>query len=170
MSVIKSVCETKPTLQFGSQGGNVRALQNGLNNHFGQRQQIATDGNFGRVTERAVKIIQYRSFLEQDGIVGPKMWHVLCTGSLFEQPVLRRGSTGALVGRVQQVLKQGQFYQGTPDQEFGPLTEAAVKVFQGDRGLLRDGIIGDETWFALRELANILTATANPNAELVKTP
>lgn len=146
-----------PILQLGSQGSQVAELQKLLNHEFGIRQQIAVDGIFGRSTEGAVKIVQYRFFLAQDGIVGAKTWQVLRTHSLVETPLLRRGSRGDLVRRVQQVLKDGRFYKGAVDGDFGAQTENAVKVLQKDRSLAADGAIGDETWQALVELASMLT-------------
>jgi len=38
---------------------------------------------------------------------------------------------------------------GPVDGVFGPKTEAAVKAFQTDQGLVVDGIVGRNTWKAL---------------------
>lgn len=148
----------KPTLQRGSQGQAVKELQQLLNREFGARKQIAVDGVFGPATETAVKTIQYRFFLTQDGIAGSKTWFVLRTRTLFDKPLLKRGSTGEMVKRVQQVLKSGGFYNGVLDGDFGPQTERAVTAFQQGQSLRADGVIGDQTWQALVELATILTA------------
>ncbi|MEW6494642.1 MAG: peptidoglycan-binding protein [Cyanobacteriota bacterium] len=151
--------QVDPILQNGSQGSKVKELQELLNHEFGDRKQIAVDGIFGPNTERAVKIIQYRYFLKQDGVVGGKTWYVLRTRSLFEKPSLHRGSHGDLVGRVQQVLKKGGFYKGIVDGDFGSRTEDAVKALQKDRKLSNaDGVISNDTWQALVELAHIVTA------------
>lgn len=147
-----------PTLQIGAEGPKVKELQSLLNEHLSPRQQVSKDGKFEDKTARAVKVIQYRYFLEQDAIVGAKTWQVLRTRTLIEKPPLKRDNFGQLVGRVQQVLKDGDFYQGTVDQDFGPKTEAAVKLFQKDQQLISDGLIGEQTWLALVELAIIQTA------------
>jgi len=36
------------------------------------------------------------------------------------------------------------------DRAFGPQTEAAVRAFQRDNGLVEDGIVGAKTWAALK--------------------
>ena len=64
-------------------------------------------------------------------------------------PVLRRGSFGASVGDLQELLQA----KGIPvaiDQDFGPATEFAVTEFQRRAGLEADGIVGAKTWKALK--------------------
>lgn len=56
------------------------------------------------------------------------------------RPTLRRGATGALVGKLQQKLGI------TPDSSFGPKTEAAVRQLQREHGMVPDGIVGPKTW------------------------
>jgi len=56
---------------------------------------------------------------------------------------LRRGDTGALVKQVQ--TKVGVAASGNFDGE----TEAAVRRFQHDHGLVPDGIVGPRTWATL---------------------
>jgi peptidoglycan hydrolase-like protein with peptidoglycan-binding domain len=58
--------------------------------------------------------------------------------------VLRRGNSGADVVALQVTLGI------RADGEFGPATEAAVRLFQADRGLLVDGIVGSMTLAGLR--------------------
>lgn len=150
------ICRIRPTLKTGSQGSDVKALQEQLNLRFGYHQQLWVDGIFGPRTKRAVEVMQYRLFLAQDGIVGAQTWAALC-GSRPAQPVLRRNSQGVLVIRVQQVLKKSNFYQSAVDGIFGELTEKAVKALQRDQALPMTGIIDSATWIVLAELANMQT-------------
>lgn len=58
-------------------------------------------------------------------------------------PVLRRGDRGETVALAQSLLMVKD------DGIFGPRTDAAVRDFQSDKGLTRDGVIGKNTWRAL---------------------
>ncbi|MFE9673177.1 protein kinase [Streptomyces sp. NPDC006259] len=64
----------------------------------------------------------------------------------------RQGDTGKRVLQVQCMLtKRGYGVgDGGVDGVFGSGTEAAVRGFQGDRGLGVDGVVGHDTWTALR--------------------
>jgi peptidoglycan hydrolase-like protein with peptidoglycan-binding domain len=65
-------------------------------------------------------------------------------------PVLRNGSTGDDVRRLQRVLvmmKSLAFEQ--IDGVFGPKTESAVRDVQAAEGLTVDGVVGPQTWGAL---------------------
>jgi len=59
------------------------------------------------------------------------------------RPTLRRGATGDLVKQIQAKLGVEQV------GNFGPKTEAAVRVFQRAHGQVPDGIVGPKTWAAL---------------------
>jgi peptidoglycan hydrolase-like protein with peptidoglycan-binding domain len=56
------------------------------------------------------------------------------------RPTLRRGATGDLVKEIQ--TNVGVIVSGTFDAN----TEAAVREFQRDHGLVPDGIVGPRTW------------------------
>ena len=64
--------------------------------------------------------------------------------------VLRRGSAGLGVQRLQRALRTHGYENITSDGAFGEMTEAAVKSFQAKRGLEVDGIVGAKTWEALQ--------------------
>ena len=56
---------------------------------------------------------------------------------------------------IQWVIAERTNYSGPmrPDWDFGPLTEAAVKGFQGAQQLSVDGIVGPRTWDRLNRFA-----------------
>jgi Putative peptidoglycan-binding domain-containing protein len=58
-------------------------------------------------------------------------------------PVLRKGSTGPDVVRLQELLPKWI------DGDFGTTTESLVKEFQRSEGLEVDGVVGEQTWAAL---------------------
>lgn len=66
------------------------------------------------------------------------------------EPILKKGATGPDVGRLQALLR----FHGVYDAEgtFGPITEAAAKVFQQKHGLVADGAVGKYTWDALKNV------------------
>jgi hypothetical protein len=59
-------------------------------------------------------------------------------------PTLRKGSSGNDVALLQQRLGLSP-----ADGAFGPMTDAAVRRFQGAHGLATDGVVGPQTWGAL---------------------
>jgi putative chitinase len=58
-------------------------------------------------------------------------------------PTLRKGSKGEWVKKMQKVLG------ATPDGDFGPGTERAVKAWQEKNGLKADGVVGPKTLAAM---------------------
>jgi peptidoglycan hydrolase-like protein with peptidoglycan-binding domain len=97
----------------------------------------------------AVRAFQQGAGLTVDGIVGPATWNALPDGGAM--PLLREGSTGAVVRSLQTVLTNGAAGQwgttpGAVDGVFGPHTRASVVAFQTWGGVAADGIVGDQTW------------------------
>lgn len=71
-------------------------------------------------------------------------------------PEIRQGASGPAVRTLQGLLLARYFHLGTTGQardgidgSFGPLTDAAVRTFQGQAHLVIDGIVGPKTWPAL---------------------
>jgi len=62
--------------------------------------------------------------------------------------VLKRGSKGPLVKKLQEWLKT-LGYSLTVDSDFGPGTKKQVKLFQKKSGLTVDGVVGSKTWTTL---------------------
>lgn len=78
---------------------------------------------------------------------------------------LRRGSTGAAVKELQQLLKDAGVYTATIGGNFGSKTDAAVRAFQRANGLLVDGLAGPKTMAKLRG-----GGSAGPAAPVTPTP
>lgn len=67
---------------------------------------------------------------------------------LMNLPTLKTGAKGEYVKRVQGLLiSHGEAIK--VDGDFGPATDAAVKRFQHNIGLVSDGVIGQKSWRAL---------------------
>ncbi|MDJ0676714.1 MAG: peptidoglycan-binding protein [Calothrix sp. MO_167.B42] len=156
---------TNSILKEGSRGEAVKELQKLLLPHrafvYLNEQDACVfpgeeviDGIFGANTKQAVILYQSMKFLVEDGIVDDCTWRSLYKGAPVDMPILKQGSKGELVEKVQARLAIGGYYQGELDGDFGPITETAVKNLQKQTGLFIDGIIGDRTWF---ELSNINT-------------
>jgi peptidoglycan hydrolase-like protein with peptidoglycan-binding domain len=132
-----------PILQRGSQGPEVAALQYLLRHHG---IDLPADGQFGPVTEQAVRAFQAEKSLTVDGLVGEETWTALVEGV-----ILRVGSSGEAVRAAQQVLLEKFGYRDiVVDGLYGGVTESVVRAFQADHGLIADGMVGaGETWPAL---------------------
>ena len=64
---------------------------------------------------------------------------------------VRRGATGEAVRDLQERLTLIGYGTGGDHQEFGAATEASLRQFQSDRGLVVDGVCGPQSWNALVE-------------------
>jgi peptidoglycan hydrolase-like protein with peptidoglycan-binding domain len=152
-----------PTLQTGSTGADVKRVQRILV-MIKLLDYTGIDGNYGPETEAAVESFQETNSLMPDGIVGSMTWQAMPADP--DTPELSNGSSGSEVSAMQQVLQNAGLYTGAIDGAFGPLTEAAVKAYQTQRGLTPDGIVGDQTWWVpagaagatLASLAGLTTA------------
>jgi len=64
-------------------------------------------------------------------------------------PTISEGATGPVVEWAQYLLVRRTLSDNQIDGIFGPVTKAAVEVFQGYSHLAVDGIVGPDTWAAL---------------------
>ena len=116
---------------------------------------LAVDGDFGALTESAVKDFQTKNGLDPDGVVGP-----ITTAALKKEPAMKaseptgivsKGAYGSATLWIQQRLNVWDSSYGLDeDGDFGVLTDAAVKDFQSKNGLDADGIVGPLTKAALK--------------------
>lgn len=81
--------------------------------------------------------LQFNAGLVVDGIKGPK--------TLNACPTVKKGAKGNVTKLIQERLNSVGFNL-TLDGSFGTNTYNAVKVFQKNRGLSQDGIVGPNTW------------------------
>ena len=81
--------------------------------------------------------------------------------------MLRNGSTGDAVKKVQEMLDTVGFSPGSIDGIFGPKTEAAVRAFQESVKIAVDGIVGPDTTGALKDA---LLRTAKQEKTRARTP
>ncbi|MCL2770944.1 MAG: peptidoglycan-binding protein [Firmicutes bacterium] len=171
------------TIRQGSRGADVIHAQfilNYISQFFSDIPAPAMDSVFGATTADAVRAFQRRFGLTADGIVGPATWRRLyevyrtvegqnppqvpqppqlppVTRPPFPGVLLRRGSTGASVRTLQELINNSRrVHPSVPalsvDGNFGPLTENSVRAFQRAAGLVVDGIVGPITWNALTAL------------------
>lgn len=70
----------------------------------------------------------------------------------IDRPTLRRNGSNNPKFLVQEVQRKVGFTGRQVDGKFGPLTEARVRQFQRDHGLVPDGIVGPMTWAELEKV------------------
>jgi peptidoglycan hydrolase-like protein with peptidoglycan-binding domain len=147
----------------GARGPLVAAVQRAL--------RLPADGSFGPMTGAAVSAFRVQHRLRPGQVVDAATWRALLAarptgagtapspspsprptpapaGPLapYTSQVLSYGSSGPAVTAVQRLLKV------TPTGWFGPRTQAAVRGFQGSRGIPTTGNVGPLTWAALTRL------------------
>lgn len=156
---------THPLLRLGSTGAAVRELQRKLLD-IGY-EHMGVDGIYGPSTRGAVIALQRDHGLVVDGICGPRTWAVVdrlaggdTGGSEPSQPptsgshpLLRVGSRGADVTRLQRTMRANGYWHSGNDGIYGLTTQQAVMAVQKVHGLTRDGICGPQTWGAIDRLS-----------------
>lgn len=145
---IASAAIVGSTLHPWDTGVRVAELQELLVAHGCSKVRI--DGNFGYITEAAVKALQRQHGLRIDGCVGPKTWTVLKTTLQPGSRLLRQGHTGADVAELQGLLRINGY---TLDHNgiFCPTTQTCITAFQQQHKLRDDGMVDAATWDILRE-------------------
>jgi len=159
-------------LRKGMRGDDVKDMQEKLLKLGYDLGPDGADGDFGAMTELAVRKFQMDNSLEVDGIVGPESYKKLSelakegkptenqNGSVIEDEdapppigvtILKKGSKGNQVKLAQAALSC-LGYSVSIDGIFGNEFENKIKAFQKGDGLEADGEIGEETWKKLLEI------------------
>ena len=172
---------TYTLLKKGSRGNSVMQLQQRLISlHY---LTGTADGIYGTGTESAVKAFQKANGLTADGIAGSatqkKLYSSSAKAAATAKPtatpkpdpaseVLRLGSTGDNVKKMQKRLVELGYLTSGVDGEFGLKTYSAVYAFQQRNGLAADGVAGSATLTklysssAVREKAGVTPAPVTP--------
>ena len=156
--------EKTPAAQGGNNRATIAICLHGLDEHkftqaqFDKLRGLAVEINnayAGAVTfhghrevaAKACPVFDYKTVLQLDafgrlGLAGAVNTPLQSeTGrNPVTMPVLRQGSRGPSVALAQKLLMVKD------DGVFGPRTDDAVRGFQSDNGLGRDGVIGKNTW------------------------
>lgn len=139
-----------PMLYRGCTGDAVKTLQEKLNAKGFDSGNV--DGIFGAKTYAAATAFQKANGLGVDGIVGKLTWAKLYDATpvnvtpVTTQPMIRTGSRGDAVRKLQELLNAKGYTCGSVDGILGSKTYAAVLAFQKANGLAADGIVGPLTW------------------------
>ena len=141
--------------KHGSKGSEVIAIQKCLQQlgYF----KASTTGYYGSTTKSAVIKFQKDNRLTADGVVGNKTQKILQSKCSSKKPTtkqaggLKLGSRSQAVKKLQQDLKQLNYFVGNPTGYFGPITKDTVIKFQRDKGLKADGIAGPTTLAAIQK-------------------
>lgn len=160
---------TYATLEFGSKGSEVLALQKALVT-LGYEPK-GTDGKFGRGTEYAVAQYQRAVGLKDDGKAGnltlTRMYQDLAnngvsngadsstvTGTTTNPNTLKYGDNGSKVTTLQTSLVALGYNTNGIDGRFGAGTQRAVISFQKAQGLTADGLAGTQTLALINSLVS----------------
>ena len=162
-----------PPLANGDSGQEVAQLQQLLTAAGFDPGPV--DGQFGSMTEAAVRRFQQAKGLSVDGQVGRETWGALWGGetapaapaAIGARGLLAQGAMGPTVTKLQQLLAARGYDPGPVDGQFGPQTRGAVVRFQRDAGLVVDGLVAAQTWRALESGS---FEPARPSRPTVPTP
>jgi murein L,D-transpeptidase YcbB/YkuD len=137
-----------PILHPWDAGQAVAELQELLRAHG---FKVRIDGDFGWLTEAAVKEYQRQHELKPDGIVGAATWHSLKSLVQAGVRLLRLHHSGADVHELQGLLQVSDGgYALKRDGTFGEKTRQAVLDFQQHHHLKPTGMVDPPTWAILR--------------------
>jgi murein DD-endopeptidase MepM/ murein hydrolase activator NlpD len=110
------------------------------------------DGVRGPLTKAAIASFQRRRGLSVDGVVGPQTRRAFGKRGrpAFGSRTMKLGDRGWDVAAMQYILARRGYPPGAIDAVFGPMTDTALRNFQGALGLTADGLAGPATIAGLR--------------------
>src|SRR6201991_153930 len=155
-------------LRRGDSGPAVVEVR-GMLTRFGLLADTADQeaAHFDPVIEHAVRAFQQQRGLITDGIVGPATYRALreagwTLGDRMLALLISTPMSGDDVVALQEQLLELGYDTGRPSGVFDEQTEAALRKFQREYGLVPDGLCGPATLRSLRQLARKVTGGAPP--------
>ena len=146
-------------IRRGDAGPAVAEVQSALVG-LGLLRALPAEPVYDDATDRAVREFQQRRGLSVDGIVGAETYRAINAAKFRLGDRLLSLSTHPFVGddvaALQDRLLELGFDAGRVDGIFGARTEAALKSFQREYGLLADGSCGPGTLRALKQLGRLV--------------
>ena len=126
---------------------------------------LRVDGEFGSLTETAVRTFQQQHGLRVDGVVGSITWTTLEANIRPGARLLKLGHVGTDVRGLQELLHR-HGYATQKDGCFDVTTDRAVRRFQQKHQLEEDGIVDVTTWNQLQacpasDKSNLATPLSN---------
>ena len=131
-----------PTLRPGSHGPAVEAAQCVLRKL--RLMKAKASGRYDKPTVQAVKKAQRKLDQKQTGKITRRSWVALLARG--PQPLLKVGSTGDPVRRLQRALTAALGKRVKVDGAMSQATERAVLSYQRKAGLPATGVVTDEVW------------------------
>ncbi len=123
-----------------------------VGNLLSRTRQLTSEANIGR-SELCIMKIGKKNIMSISIIL--LIILIFATSTYAAQGnILRFGSRGSEVSRLQQSLNNRGFSAGKVDGIYGPITENAVIQFQLANKLIVDGIAGNQTFSALYSISN----------------
>ncbi len=132
------------TFYPGDKGGEISKIQQRLKD-LQYYDYLSITGYYGPVTTKSIERFQRTNDLGQDGVAGPITLALLYSDDA-RYFCLYPGDRGSDVESLQTRLQELGFYTyGRITGYFGSVTEAALKAFQIQNGLIGDGKAGKNT-------------------------
>lgn len=171
------------TLQLGSTGDQVRALQSALLELGFLNGSI--DGTFGTSTQYAVTALQSRNGYPMTGVADANLQAMIYSGrpknsngvktdvktiAPIDGVIIRLNDKGDRIARIQDKLRALGFYTGDSTGLYDKTTRAAIIAFQKKNKIKADGVIGTNTQELLFGNGLSLDATATPKPTAEPTP
>lgn len=142
-------------LQKSHKGVMVQSIQKKLNALLALKgsKRLATDGDFGTGTVKAVKAFQTASSIPVNGIVDRTTWNTMGLAGRVDLAILKVGSKQPAVASVQRALSKVLKKKISATGIFTSSLANDVKTFQKRAGLSVNGRIGPNTWSVLMTAA-----------------